>query len=134
MKKIVRLSENDLSRLIRKVLKESESQLIKARVFNAKDDIKNNVPRACNIDITEVKLKGNGVQFFYEIPGGAVFCNVGGVKIPNQAYGFARCGDNNYQVKIEGTQGYLSQESYKKLTVACDSYASAGNKEDSNYA
>ena len=141
MKRIVRLTESDLARIVKRVIKEESSKTIKeesikpikARVFNKPDDLKNNTPRACNFDITEVELDGNRVEFFYETPGAAK-CKVNGVTISNQAYGFATCGDSTNKITMEGTVGYLSSSAFKELTKACEAYASAGNKEDSNYA
>jgi hypothetical protein len=132
MKRIVRLTESDLSRIVKRVIKEEASQTIKARVFNEKDDLKNNFPRACNFDITEVRLDGNGVEFYYTIPGNTK-CKVNGVTLI-EGYGLAKCGDSTNQIKMEGTQGYLSTVAFKELTKACEAYASTGNKEDSNYA
>ena len=74
----------------------------------------------------------NGVEFYYTIPGNTK-CKVNGVTLI-EGYGLAKCGDITNQIKMEGTQGYLSTVAFKELTKACEAYASTGNKEDSNYA
>ena len=135
MKQVIKLNENDLTNIIKKVLKEQASaEPLKVRVFNKKDDLRNNVRRACNLDISQVTMRGNGVDFYFKVAGeNGAACNVNGVIIKS-GYGTAACGDSTYMAKLGGgTQGHLSPEAYKSLTAGCSAYASAGNQEDNNY-
>ena len=133
MKRIVRLTENDLTRIVKRVLEEAPTDVIKVKVFNSPDDPKKGYQRACNIQAKNLKVVGSQIHFDYTIPGGTK-CSLGHYgeytsgEIKNSGTARINCGDNRgYTIMFQGNKtifGYLSKEGYAKLSYLCDEYAS----------
>ena len=136
MKKIIRLTESDLARIVKRVLKESTEEPIKVKVFSVTD--KNMTQRSCNIEATKLGLHGTYIDFNYKIPGNG-FCfldheNNDIKEIPTIGKAQIFCGDwksRTIEFTIEETEedrmaisGFLSKEGYAKLSKKCDEYAS----------
>ncbi len=130
MKKVIRLTEYDLTRIVKRVLKE-EAEVIKIKTWNTKEDRDNGVPRKYNMDTTNHKLINNTVYFDGTIAG---------INFPKEFS--IRCGDMSGLIELVNgnirgnnmnTQ-YITDAARKLLTKKCDSYASNGNKVNGNYA
>lgn len=158
MKNVIRLTESDLTRIVRRVINEQSTEVIKVKVFGKTDDQKKGYSRSCNIDAKNIKLSGNRVRFDYTIPGG-VMCNIwNGIEsisgvIPSTggkaSIGCGRINDPNILFNEKNMpgysdrliSGYLSKEGYTKLSYLCDEYASVEDDDmedddmmDNNYA
>jgi|694.fasta_scaffold01062_4 hypothetical protein len=132
MKRIVRLTESDLSRIVRRVLKESTEAPIKLKVFSLTD--KQMTRRACNIEVTNLKVVGSRINFNYKIPGNG-WCSLSqaenfSIDLLPIGKGNIGCGDSKRRI-IEFGNGYdyenlgfLSKEGWAKLSKKCDEYAS----------
>jgi len=133
MKKVIRLTEYDLTRIVKRVLKE-DAEVIKIKTWNTREDRDNNVPIKYNMDTTNHHLENNTVYFDGTIAG---------TNSPNSPKEFSiRCGDisglielvnGNIRGNNMNTQ-YITDAARKLLTKKCDSYASNGNKVNGNYA
>jgi hypothetical protein len=132
MKKIIRLTESDLSRIVKRVLKESTEAPIKLKVFSLID--KQMTRRDCNIEVTNLKVVGSTINFNYKIPGNG-WCSLSQRKdfdIDLLPIGKGRifCGDYRRQIEFEdpnedsGNLGFLSKEGWAKLSKKCNEYAS----------
>jgi hypothetical protein len=164
MKKVIRLTESDLTRIVRRVLKES-SEVIKVKVFGSAEHQKKGYTRSCNIDVKNIKLYGDRVRFDYTIPGGATCGIFNGIEstsgeISSTGKASIECGSNTnnpmiyfldqvpYRSMAPATStskkiivGALSKEGYAKLSYLCDEYASVEDDDmedddmmDNNYA
>ena len=157
MKNVIRLTESDLTRIVRRVINEQSTEVIKVKVFGKTDDQKKGYSRSCNIDAKNIKLSGNRVKFDYTIPGD-VMCNIwNGTasvsgQIPSKGRGSIGCGrinDPNILFnEISGSVisdklivGALSKKGYTNLSYLCDEYASVEDDDmedddmmDNNYA
>jgi hypothetical protein len=73
MKKIIRLTESDLARIVKRVISEENNAAttIKIKAFATPDWQKTGKVRALNLDLTNFVLKGTKVTFNYRTPGGA---------------------------------------------------------------
>ena len=140
MKNVIRLTESDLTRIVRRVINEQSTEVIKVKVFGSSDDQKKGYSRSCNIDAKNIKVSGNRVRFDYTIPGGAM-CNIwngmestsGEIRSTGKAsIGCGRITDPqiifnviNFPAYSDSViSGYLSKEGYTKLSYLCDEYAS----------
>ena len=134
MKRIVRLTESDLSRIVKRVLKESTEAPIKLKVFSLTD--KQMTRRDCNIEVTNLKVVGSRINFNYKIPGNG-WCSLSQRKdfdIDLLPIGKGRifCGDYKRQIEFgdfyenedSDNLGFLSKEGWAKLSKKCDEYAS----------
>jgi len=154
MKRIIKLTESDLTRIVKRVLNEQPTKVIKVKVFGGSDDQKKGYTRSCNIQAKKLKLVGERVTFDYTIPGG-VKCNIwngmSSVSGEINASGKAAisCGrpDKNKMINFINSGantvivGTLSKEGFAKLSYMCDEYASVedddmedDNMMDNNYA
>jgi hypothetical protein len=133
MKKVIRLTESDLTRIVRRVLKESSSEVIKVKAWESREDRNNAVPRAYNFNITNLRLSNNMVEFDYTIPSDT---KMG--EIPKKGFGNASCGskDNAIGIDMNGRFKYLflTREGNKKVTKLCDSYVSNDTEMGGDYA
>ena len=140
---ITRLTERDLSRIVKRVLKESTGEPIKVKVFSLTD--KYMTKRDCNIEVTNLKLSGTIIRFNYKIAGNG-WCKISHTDkrygeivkrnrdLPVIGEGRIICGDwkeRGIDFIIEETEtdediisGFLSKEGYAKLSKKCDEYAS----------
>jgi len=134
MKRIVRLTESDLSRIVRRVLKESTEAPIKLKVFSLTD--KQMTRRACNIEVTNLKVVGSRINFNYKIPGNG-WCSLSqaenfSIDLLPIGEGTIGCGDSKRRIIEFGNEnedpsfnlGFLSKEGWAKLSKKCDEYAS----------
>ena len=149
MKKIIRLTESDLTRIVKRVLKE-ENETIKVKAFYKSDS--SGMRRSLNLDTTNHKVVGTNVVFDYSVPGGSgaqtitVSNNSGNygcsAKVTS-GQGQVSCGDLDRVIILgnvkkvgckESSTGndyfYLTPEGYKKLSSKCNAYASTGTKQD----
>jgi|688.fasta_scaffold14346_18 hypothetical protein len=140
MKKVIRLTEYDLTRIVKRVLKE-ESEVIKIKTWNTKEDRDNNLPRKYNMDTTNHKLINNTVYFDGQIVGTETKTTGGGtVGSPNEFS--IRCGDMSGLIELEQAyitghnlnSQYITDAARKLLTKKCDSYVSKDTKVNGNYA
>ena len=156
MKRIIRLTESDLTRIVKRVLKEEESKTIKVKAFSDIDDHKSGLGRSLNLDTTNHKVVGTKVEFDYVVPGNTVetvpswaMSQFGcSVKV-SKGKGHVLCGrakdsialqnvDHTDCKKMKGGEAYnggldyffLSPEGYKKLSSKCNAYASMDKKQD----
>ena len=161
MKKVIRLTESDLTRIVRRVLNEESTQVIKVKVFGSTESQKKGHSRSCNIDVKNIKLYGNMVRFDYTVPGGArcdIWNGMDSTSGPISSTGKAsiQCGSNISNPEIfflnQATYykpktndgiivGALSKEGYTKLSYLCNEYASVEDDDmedddmmDNNYA
>lgn len=142
MKRIIRLTESDLTRIVKRVLEEAPTDVIKVKVFGGYDDQKKGYTRSCNIQAKNLKLVGDRVTFDYTIPGG-VKCNIwngissisGDINASGKAA--INCGrpDKNKDISFINSGantvivGSLSKEGFAKLSYMCDEYASVEDDE-----
>ena len=133
MKKIIRLTESDLTRIVRRVIKEQSSGVVKVKAWGTREDRDKQVPRGYNLNITNLRLSNNMVQFDYSTPSDTTL----GEK-PTKGYGNAGCGskDNTIGVNMNGKFKFLflTPEGSKKVTKLCDSYVSNDTEMDGDYA
>jgi hypothetical protein len=161
MKRIIKLTESDLTRIVKRVLNEQPTKVIKVKVFGGSDDQKKGYKRSCNIDVKNIKLYGDQVRFDYTVPGGArCYINNGYESssglITSTGKAFIECGINSSNPMIfflnQATfdrpndkngiiTGTISKQGYAKLSYLCDEYASVedddmedDNMMDNNYA
>jgi hypothetical protein len=133
MKKVIRLTESDLTRIVRRVLKEQSSEVIKVKAWESKDDRDKQVARSYNLNITNLRLSNNTVKFDYTTPSDRT---VG--EIPTKGFGNTSCGTKNNSIGID-MKGkfkflFLTPEGSKKITKLCDSYVSNDTKMNGDYA
>jgi hypothetical protein len=133
MKKVIRLTESDLTRIVRRVLKESSSDVIKVKAWASKEDRNQQVERSYNLNITNLRLDNTEVRFDYTIASDVTM----GVT-PKKGFGTAICGakDNFIGTNMGGryTALFLTPEGSKKITKLCDSYVSNDTKMNGDYA
>ena len=143
-----RLTERDLSRIVKRVLKESTEAPIKLKVFSLID--KQMTRRDCNIEVTNLKVVGSRITFNYKIPGNG-WCSLSqrkdfDIDLLPIGKGTIFCGDYSRQIEFgnddeTGNLGFLSKEGWAKLSKKCDEYASVEDDDmedddmmDNNYA
>ena len=143
-----RLTERDLSRIVKRVLKESTEAPIKLKVFSLID--KQMTRRDCNIEVTNLKVVGSRITFNYKIPGNG-WCSLSqrkdfDIDLLPIGKGTIFCGDSKRQIEFgnddeTGNLGFLSKEGWAKLSKKCDEYASVEDDDmedddmmDNNYA
>jgi hypothetical protein len=131
MKKVIRLTESDLARLVRSVLKEQSSGVVKVKAWTSREDRDKLAPRSYNLNITKLKLVNSDIVFDYDTPSE-------GYIGPEKGFGRAACGskDNSISVDMGGKFKFLflTPEGYKKVTKPCDSYVSNDTKMNGDYA
>ena len=148
MKRIIRLTESDLTRIVKRVLKESTEVPIKVKVFS-RIDIQM-TQRDCNIEATNFKVSGTEIKFNYKIPGNG-WC---GLKdrpdrlqddLPTIGKAEISCGDSTRRdirffngVEENGVEekiifGMLSKEGYAKLSKQCSEYVTNDTEMDVDY-
>ena len=140
MKRIIRLTESDLSRIVKRVLKESTEVPIKVKVFGPFDI--QMAQRGCNIEVTNLKVVGSRITFNYRIPGNG-WCELRqrkdwAVDLLPIGKGTIFCGDSKRQIEFEndgptGNLGFLSKEGYAKLSKQCSEYVSNDTEMDVDY-
>jgi len=147
MARIIKLTESDLTRIVKRVLKESTEVPIKVRVFGPFD--KQMTKRDCNIEVTNLKVVGSRITFNYKIPGNG-WCGLMDRPdrlqddLPTIGKAEISCGDStrrdirffNGMLNDEEEDtifGMLSKEGYAKLSAKCDAYVSNDTEMDVDY-
>ena len=143
MKKVIRLIEYDLTRIVKRVLEE-EAEVIKIKTWDTKEDRDNNLPRKYNMDTTNHKLINNTVYFDGTIVGtDTKIISPGGGTIGHPNAFSIRCGDMSGLIELEQANyitgnnlnsQYITDAARKLLTKKCDSYVSKDTKVNGNYA
>ena len=137
MKKVITLSESDLRRIVKKVLNEQTSEVVKVKVFLSPEDKQKGVARAFNLDITNIKLRGQYVWFEYSTPGGGNqtagrIINRNGDNYSQQftiskGTGSIRCGSNNNDISLtESGSGRANGIQYTEYIEGDDGYKFKG--------
>jgi hypothetical protein len=149
MKRIIRLTESDLTRIVKRVLNE-QNETIKVKAFYKSEN--SGMRRSLNLDTTNHKVVGTNVVFDYSVPGGSTaetitLSNTSGnygcsAKVSN-GQGQVSCGDLDRLIILgnvkkvgckESSTGndffYLTPEGYKRLSSKCNAYASTDTKQD----
>jgi hypothetical protein len=157
MKRIIRLTESDLTRIVKRVIEESdEKPTMKVRMYNKFGSTE----RGANLDLSNMKLRNNEVSFDFKVAGGGSTTQIASSEEMwtfKTGVGSYRCDNakkmiNIYTDKFErrnvktgkktmddggGTVGYLSEKGASKIeNKFCSSYASIDNEpsDDFNYA
>ena len=126
MKKIVRLTESDLVRMVQKVLNEQSNNILKVKLNDEKDVF------VTNLDLKNGRLVGSKVIFDgneagRERVGTTVHFDCGNKKVFVRGYGISVPTDNTYKFSKETTEKILGQ--------FCNAYSSTGKGTDtSKYA
>jgi len=121
MKKIIRLTENDLARIVRRKLSEAVSgsgtyeDPYLMKVFQSEIDKEDNT-RSHNINVYDLSVKDEDVEFFYFFAGKN--------KLESGSF---HC-DRNY-VTLFSQQYFLTDEASAIFQKKCDAYASTGSKQ-----
>jgi hypothetical protein len=123
MKRIIRLTESDLARIVRRVIKEqSEENTISLKVYETKKDadMASNSGVFKNIDLSDIELNLEYVTFNYTRPGAP--SDVGTGSYP--------CKNNPTQrIDLNGEDFYPTKIGIQKLEPFCqrDKYAKNGS-------
>ena len=126
MKKIIRLNENDLARIVRRVIKEQSTPTPKVETLNPPLQVKvldSQENRIANLTIKTISLGNRGIKFtgndaFNKPRNGTYICDKGTV-IFN--------GPTNNGI-------HFSKDGVAKFQTYCDRFASNGNKTDLDIA
>ena len=132
MGRIIKLTEQDLARIVRRVINEAEGDPINIRVWSTTDITK---PVVHRLDISNIELKDNMLIFNYVIAGMENAPNrtenLLNTSISNKGVGRSPCHFVNKLVirNLSGvdTTFYTSKEGNDLLKVKCDEYAKVGN-------
>ena len=132
MGRIIRLTESDLARIVRRVINEAEGDPITIRVWPTTDITK---PPIYRLDISNIQLKNNMLVFSYVITGMEnvpnITKNLINTSISNKGIGTTYCEFKNKLIikNLSGvlTTFYMSKEGNDLLKVKCDEYAKVGN-------
>jgi hypothetical protein len=157
MKKIIKLTESDLTRIVKRVIEESdEKPKMKVRMYNKFGSTE----RGANLDLSNMRLSNNSVSFDFKVAGGGSTSHMATSEEMwtfRSGVGSYRCDNakkmiNIYTNKFErynvktgkktmgdgaATVGYLSEKGASKIeNKFCSSYASIDNKpsDDVNFA
>jgi hypothetical protein len=157
MKRIIRLTESDLTRIVKRVIEESdETPTMKVRMYNKFGSTE----RGANLDLSNMKLRNNEVTFDFKVAGGGSTSHMATSEEMwtfRSGLGSYRCDNakkmiNIYTDKFErrnvktgkktmddgaATVGYLSEKGASKIqNKFCSAYASIDNEpsDDFNYA
>jgi hypothetical protein len=136
MKRVIRLTESDLTRIVKRVINEQSSGVIKIKAWRTEEEMKNGSARSFNLDTTDHKIQNNSVLFNVTTPkayddGGRLPQGPSGIPCdtrPNRP--------NYITAKSAGKLDYLyiSDEGRKALTKLCDAYVSNDTEMDGDYA
>ena len=147
MKKIVKLTESDLTRIVKRVINEQSEikifdpkqvinipkETIKVKTWFNKEGRNGSQPRDFNLDTYDHKLVNDYVSFKFKSPGDDPKDNLG----KREGNGTIRCGELDGKMFIDrnGWSGvvYVTEAARKKLTKWCDAYASNDTKNDNDY-
>ena len=131
MGRIIRLTESDLARIVRRVINEAEGDPITIRVWPTTDITK---PPIYRLDISNIQLKNNMLVFSYVITGMEnvpnITKNLINTSISNKGIGTTYCEKDKLIIKnLSGvlTTFYMSKEGNDLLKPICRKYALIGN-------
>lgn len=157
MKKIIRLTESDLTRIVKRVIEESdEKPKMKVRMYPKFGSTE----RGANLDLSNMRLKNNEVFFDFKVAGGGSATTMA---TPDEIWtyksglGSYRCDNTKKMINFvtdkfkrenvktgkttwddgAGSVGYLSQKGASKIEYKfCSAYASIDDEpsDDANYA
>lgn len=133
MKKVIRLTESDLTRIVRRVINEESTEVIKVKAWSTKEDRDSGKAIGYNLKITNLRLSNNMVRFDYTTPSDT---SMG--EIPKKGFGNTTCGSRSNDIAVDMNGKFkflfLTPEGSKKITKMCDSYASNDTEMDGDYA
>jgi hypothetical protein len=135
MKRVIRLTESDLTRIVRRVINEQSSGVIKIKAWKTEEEMKNGSARSFNLDTTDHKIENNMVLFNVTTP--SSYSSPG--RLPEGPSGIACEKPNrpNY-ITVKNASRldhlYISEEGRKALTKLCDAYVSNDTEMDGDYA
>jgi len=134
MKRIIRLTESDLSRIVRRVISEESNETIKIKAWTKKQDRDSGKPRDLNLDTTNHKLVNNHVRFDWDFAG----LHIDDETLGQLGTALVKCGTKDYVLTLRGKKGgkdvFITEEGYKRLSKWCSAYVSNDTKIDSDYA
>ncbi len=108
-------------------------QTYKVKYFDSEEAKKQGV-RSGNIDVSNLKLVNNNVEFEYNIAGasnkdaGTYYCDKGNVSLGNTMPVDTNTSETTYEYK------YLSDEGNKIFQQMCNQYASTGTNQNNTVA
>ena len=148
-----RLTERDLTRIVRRVIREDEEntidlpevtvigkKVIKVRAWNNQKDRDSNKPADLNLDTTGHKISNTTVRFLWNIASDGN----GDENLETEGYGGIGCQGSGGRIYIRSIGDssrnggddnmYVSEAGTKELTKLCNAYVSNDTKTDNNYA
>jgi len=120
MKRVIRLTESDLTRIVKRVIKEQSSGVVKVRGWDTLDGMTKETHGGWMLDITNIHLENMVLKFNYAIPGttskgtGLTMCR----KSSTPEYDSIALTINNQTHQL-----FLTPVGYKNLTQLCRTYA-----------
>jgi hypothetical protein len=120
MKKVIRLTESDLARIVKRVIME-QPEMIKIKAWDNKEKRDMGAPRTYNFDTTNHHLRNNEVRFDAQITG----------QIPSPMEFYIGCGETGGRVYIMSGKNkrpkpgdilYITDAALKQLTKKCTAY------------
>jgi len=137
MKKLIRLTESELTTIVRRIVKESSSGIfnkqIKVKAWESKSEKDSGTAQDYNLITTNHKPQNNMVLFDFTTP--TTRQNKG---ILPKGEAIIKCGDNsgiiNAHMGNEWVDLFVTDKGRKALTKMCDSYVSNDTEMDSDYA
>ena len=156
MKRIIRLTESDLARIVKRVLNESTPTTLKLKLYGPDSNF------VTNLDCTNMKLRGKLIDFDFKVAGGGLDYVYGATKGGNypakdigkeisggvmieEGNGILECGSYKmraFNILIEKNSKFpngkfasygarLSKKGYDLVQKTfCDAYASTDTKQD----
>ena len=127
MKEVIRLTESDITRIVRRVIKEQSSGVVKVRGWDTVDGMTKEDVSGYNLDISNLHLVNRMLNFNYTIPG-----------TTSKGTGLTSCGNKNSGNHIVLTinnkvhQLYLTPAGYYNVTPLCRAYALRPNDTKTN--
>lgn len=135
MKKVIRITESDLARIVKRVLNENASEIIRIKTWNNKESRDNGNPIDNNFDTTNHELDRKYVYFDAVQP----FENdLAAIKKTSKRF-YINCGDLSGKINEvtwnneNGITHYATTTAAQLLTKKCNSYVSNDTKVNGDY-